>query len=259
MEINFYKYHGTGNDFIIINNFNNSLHLQEKQIQLMCDRRFGIGADGLILVEQKKGVDFYMNYFNSDGKQGSMCGNGGRATVQFVHNYIQKKNEYVFIAPDGQHTAFVDTSTNLIHLQMKNIHQITQFENDFILDSGSPHYIKFVKNLHSFDVYDCGKKIRNLPAFKEAGINVNFIEEINNYLFVSTFERGVENETLSCGTGVTASAILSKKDVLGKNLVLIKTKGGDLQVAFNNKGNHVFEDIWLIGNACFVFKGIFNI
>lgn len=255
MEIDFYKYHGTGNDFIIINNLPNKIVLNEEKIQLLCDRRFGIGADGLILLEQKKGVDFYMNYFNSDGKQGSMCGNGGRATVQFVHDFIEIKNEYLFLAPDGQHIAKVNESENLIHLQMKNIHQITPYENDFIINAGSPHYLKFVKNLITFDVHENGKKIRNLPAFKKEGINVNFIEEIDNYLYVSTFERGVENETLSCGTGVTASAILYKKNVLGKNHVLIKTKGGDLQVAFTNMGNNVFEDIWLIGNACYVFKG----
>lgn len=254
MMIHFYKYQATGNDFIIINNLNNTVNLHSQDIEFLCNRKLGIGADGLILIEKKLNYDFYMNYFNADGKQGSMCGNGGRASVLFFYEHVLSKDNYCFYAPDGVHHAQI-SSSKIVSLQMKNIHEITPHENDHIIDTGSPHYLKYVSNIDHVVVVEEGKKIRNSAPFKEKGINVNFIEDKINHICVATFERGVEDETLSCGTGVTASAILWKKNILGENMVDIVTKGGHLQVKFTNFGNHNFQNVWLQGASLFVFNG----
>jgi diaminopimelate epimerase len=256
MKIPFYKYQGTGNDFIIIDNSENEYSgLSQNLIHHLCDRKFGIGADGLILFNTKAGVDFEMDYFNSDGKRSSMCGNGGRSIVQFYIDKGKHQLSYTFSAPDGQHEAEVDTHGN-IRLKMNNVTDVTSHNGQFILNTGSPHYVKFVNNLKEADVYEIGRDIRYSKDFKEHGINVNLVEVLEeDSIFVRTYERGVENETLSCGTGVTAAAIVAAHNQKGFNKVNVKTLGGTLSVEFKKISDIEFEDIWLCGPASMVFKG----
>lgn len=256
MKIPFYKYQGTGNDFIIIDNSKNEYTgLTQKTIQLLCDRKFGIGADGLILFNQKEGVDFEMDYFNADGRRSSMCGNGGRCIVKFYADQGHEKLSYTFLAPDGIHNAEIDQK-NRVRLKMNNVNRVITHHNHCILNTGSPHYVKFVTQLEELDVYENGKEIRNNKEFKAEGINVNFVEVLaEDQIFVRTYERGVEAETLSCGTGVTAAALVAAHNERGFNNVVIKTLGGELSVEFNKMGENEFTDIWLCGPASKVFEG----
>jgi diaminopimelate epimerase len=259
MKIKFQKYQGTGNDFIIINN--ESLNFPQKNHQLisrLCDRKLGIGSDGLILITPSESLDYEMVYFNSDGNLGSMCGNGARCSVKFAQNNNLIKNQTIFNAFDGNHSATI--VDNQVFLSMKDVLDIKSFGKDLILNTGSPHYIQIIEELDSFDVFKQGKKIRNSSEFKKEGINVNFVKIISDSEFyVRTFERGVENETLSCGTGVTAVALAmyhSGKTKL-KNLK-INTNGGVLKVVFKST-DFGFEKIILSGNVELVYKGEFII
>jgi diaminopimelate epimerase len=259
MKIKFQKYQGTGNDFIIINN--ESLNFPQKNHQLisrLCDRKLGIGSDGLILITPSESLDYEMVYFNSDGNLGSMCGNGARCSVKFAQNNNLIKNQTIFNAFDGNHSATI--IDNQVFLSMKDVLDIKSFGKDLILNTGSPHYIQIIEELDSFDVFKQGKKIRNSSEFKKEGINVNFVKIISDSEFyVRTFERGVENETLSCGTGVTAVALAmyhSGKTKL-KNLK-INTNGGVLKVVFKST-DFGFEKIILSGNVELVYKGEFII
>lgn len=254
--LKFYKYQGTGNDFVMIDNRDKILKYNTKLIKNLCDRKFGIGADGLICLEKPADaeVDFRMVYFNADGNESSMCGNGGRCIVAFAKflNLIEKS--CIFKAIDGVHEAKVDDEMN-VQLKMKDIHQIDKFANSYILDTGSPHYVKMVNNLNDIDVKKQGAEIRYSDDFKNDGINVNFVQIEKDKLHIRTFERGVEDETLSCGTGVTAAALASfSANLIPYQQVNIKTKGGELQVKFDisEKG---FNNIWLIGPTQQVFKG----
>jgi diaminopimelate epimerase len=260
MELTFYKYQGTGNDFIIMDNRENKIELNREQIRNMCDRHFGIGADGLMLINNKAGYDFEMLYYNADGNIGSMCGNGGRCIVQFVYDRIMQKPEYIFSAVDGDHKASIEND-GWIDLKMKNVDgvEVTAF-SDYILDTGSPHYIKSVGHVWDVDVVKQGREIRYSRRFAEKGINVNFVEtNEDESISVRTYERGVEDETLSCGTGVTASALMFAHNDNGFNRVNVKTKGGNLAVEFIKKPDAVFENIWLCGPAKFVFKGLVEV
>ena len=254
MEIQFYKYQGTGNDFIMIDDRQNHFDQENcKLIALLCDRKFGIGADGLILIRNHPDYDFEMIYFNADGHEGSMCGNGGRAIVRFAHDLGVIGNETKFIAVDGEHLALV--SSDAISLKMMNVSNIEEGSDFFYLNTGSPHYVKFLdEDLTQTDIITGGKAVRYSERFKEAGTNVNFIEKTaTDSLYVRTYERGVEDETLSCGTGVTACALASS--YLGMNSpIAIKTLGGNLTVSFDKK-NKTFENIYLIGPAKKVFSG----
>ena len=252
----FYKYHGTGNDFIIIDGRNNEFELQNEQVRKLCHRRFGIGADGLMIMKNETNYDFGMIYYNADGNPGSMCGNGGRCMVQFAYDSGLHKSEYLFKAVDGDHTATIE-SNKWIDLKMKDVDSIeTSIFSDFILDTGSPHYVKPVSDARNIDVFREGREIRYNKRFAEAGINVNFVElEEDGDIFVRTYERGVEDETLSCGTGVTASALAFAHNDNGFNRVSVKTPGGNLAVEFTKTGDASFKDIWLCGPAAFVFKG----
>ncbi len=255
MKIEFYKYQGAGNDFILLDNRNNKYNdLTTQHVKHLCDRHFGIGADGLMLLNEKKGYDFEMVYYNADGMESSMCGNGGRCIVRFAYDLGIVLTEYKFLATDGQHKASFD-ERNWIQLQMRDVHEIDKRYNDFIVDTGSPHYIKFVTNVMDRDVFTEGKKIRNSHDFEEEGINVNFVEQDDDWITVRTYERGVEDETLSCGTGVTASALVSAHNDLGFNRVEVRTKGGHLAVEFDKIGEDHFKHIYLCGPATFVFKG----
>ncbi|MFM1794199.1 MAG: hypothetical protein RL642_584 [Bacteroidota bacterium] len=257
MEIHFYKYQGTGNDFIILDNRDGKYNsLKDEVIAKLCHRKFGIGADGLMLLENAAGYDFKMKYHNADGKEGSMCGNGGRCLVQFAHDKGIKKDVYHFIAVDGPHEARIKDN-GLVSLKMKDVNHIDISSESSVLNTGSPHYIHWISNLDGFDVYNQGKQIRYNDTYKKEGINVNFVQKHENGLRVRTYERGVEDETLSCGTGVTAAAIASSNH-MGEQEVKVDVEGGTLAVSFNRTGDKEFTDVWLIGPAQFVFTGNYS-
>ncbi len=255
MNIHFYKYHGTGNDFVILDNRNEEYrHLSKAQIKFICDRRFGIGADGLMLLSLLDSYDFEMKYYNADGRESSMCGNGGRCLVKFAYDMGIIKSSYHFLAVDGRHEAFFDDH-GWVQLKMKDVNKVDEDDGNCIIDTGSPHYVKIVNDVRNYDVFDEGKRIRYSKEFKEQGINVNFVEMEHDRIWVRTYERGVENETLSCGTGVTASALACAHNNLGFNRVEVQTPGGHLAVEFDKHGDNYFKDIWLCGPATFVFTG----
>ena len=254
MNLNFYKYQGTGNDFIILDNRHQNISLTNKNVKRLCDRRFGIGADGLMLLNVKEGYDFEMVYYNSDGNQSSMCGNGGRCLVKFAHDKGIHKSTYHFIAVDGAHEATIDDN-GWVNLKMKDVSGIRKNFLDSILDTGSPHYIKPTRDVRNYDVVKAGKEIRYSDGFKKEGINVNFVEGAEDRIFVRTYERGVEDETLSCGTGVTAAALVFAHNEVGFNRVEVTTPGGNLAVEFDKTGEEEFKNIWLCGPAEFVFAG----
>lgn len=254
MQIEFSKYQGTGNDFVIIDNRAGDIQLTTSQIAFLCDRRKGVGADGLMLLGVQAGYDFKMTYFNADGTEGTMCGNGGRCLTQYAFDKGICKENYSFIAIDGPHEASI-AKNGWVHLKMKDVSEVEKGVDFIITNTGSPHYIQFVKDIKNLDVYGLGKAIRYNDRFANEGINVNFVEQQAGQIFVRTYERGVENETLSCGTGVTAAALLSNIDNTGTHTIQIETLGGKLAVSFNNLGNHTFENIWLMGPGTFVFNG----
>lgn len=260
MKIEFYKYQGAGNDFILLDNRQNIYNeITTEQIKHLCDRHFGIGADGLMLLNNKEGYDFEMIYFNSDGNIGSMCGNGGRCIAKFASKLGIKKKEYHFLASDGEHEAEIDLDKE-VSLKMQDVNEVRFLSDYFLLNTGSPHYIKYVKDLANIDVTTEGRKIRNSKEFVEKGVNVNFVEIISDdKIFVRTYERGVENETLSCGTGVTASALISAHNEKGFNTVEVKTIGGNLRVEFEKMSETEFRNIRLCGPAQFVFSGEINL
>ena len=259
MNLNFYKYQGAGNDFVLIDNRKNTVNNHNKeQVSLICNRRFGIGADGLMLLNSHAEYDFEMKYYNADGNLGSMCGNGGRCIVAFAKQLGIIQNETTFLAVDGPHYAKIADKEGWVNLQMIDVETITQTENAFTLNTGSPHYVVLQPNLEDFDVYTAGKKIRNSPLFLAKGINVNFVEEKGDEYAVRTYERGVEDETFACGTGVTAVALAMAKlkNQLGEHTTKIKTLGGALEIKFIFDGQK-FKDVFLCGPAKAVFQGQF--
>ncbi len=255
MELDFFKYQGTGNDFVMIDGMDDPVHLSPGFIKHCCDRRFGIGADGLIQLMRHENHDFEMLYFNADGKPGSMCGNGGRCAVQFAIDKDYVKENCRFWAADGSHEAWY-LSDGLISLQMNDVKQVKRMGDDFFLDTGSPHFVRFVNAIENYDVFSEGRAVRNNPTFKDAGTNVNFIEWQNEKLFVRTYERGVEEETLSCGTGVTASAIVAGTMRSNEKMqeIHVNTRGGALIVKFRIAPDG-YSEIRLEGPAAFVFNG----
>ncbi len=262
MKTQFYKYQGTGNDFILIDNRQTLFNADNNLISKLCNRRFGIGADGLILLNNKPGYDFEMVYFNSDGKMSTMCGNGGRCVVAFANSLGIIINEAKFTASDGEHIAKIINSENdkrIISLQMKDVEEIKVNKDNIIMNTGSPHYIKFAKRVEQLNVVKQGSKIRNSIEYLLDGINVNFVYKEKDSLFVRTYERGVEDETLSCGTGVVASAlafaIKNKKSI---SSIKVRTLGGNLNVSFQKVGSK-FYDIWLEGPVTLVYSGEYNI
>jgi diaminopimelate epimerase len=252
----FQKYQGTGNDFILLDDREHSFdHTNEKLIAHLCDRRFGIGADGLMLLRNKQGYDFEMVYFNSDGKPSSMCGNGGRCISRFaVDTGAVKKHELNFLAVDGAHTAIVGPET--VKLKMNDVTAVESGDGFFYLSTGSPHYVKFMEEVEKMNVVEEGKKIRYNDRFAKEGTNVNFVNKEKDGIFVRTYERGVEDETLSCGTGVTASALAAalSGNATAADKCTVHTRGGNLSVHFRREGNS-FTNVWLEGPATFVFKG----
>ncbi len=256
MELSFYKYQGTGNDFILFDNRHAQINLSTEQINKLCDRRFGIGADGLMLLELEPGLDFKMVYFNNDGNQSSMCGNGGRCIVAFAKHLKIIDDKTRFLAIDGIHEAVIEADGR-VSLKMQDVKEMEVGSDYFYLNTGSPHYVKQVESVEQYDVFNEGKKVRNNERYFEEGTNVNFIEKIEDHLFVRTFERGVEAETFSCGTGVTAAALVAgyKGISNSKNNCIIKTLGGILEVTFEKVLDYNFYNIWLKGSAEMVFSG----
>jgi diaminopimelate epimerase len=224
-------------------------------IKNICDRKFGIGADGLMFLQEKKGYDFEMKYFNANGSESTMCGNGGRCLVQFAKDSDIKKENYLFLAVDGDHEAnFGDDGW--VNLKMKNVEEIKSIGDHFLLNTGSPHYVIYENDILHTNVVEKGRHIRNNAQFEQEGVNVNFVENLDeDAIYVRTYERGVEDETLSCGTGVTAAALVSAHNDRGFNAVNVKTLGGNLRVEFDKVEENKFENIWLCGPAIFVYKG----
>lgn len=260
MTLHFCKYQGAGNDFVMLDNRNHELDaLSTKQIRQICDRRFGIGADGLILLQLKAGFDFEMKYFNADGKESSLCGNGARCLVKYAYAEGIHKNSYHFYAIDGEHQAEIEPD-HTIRLKMQDVQAVEKRNGSFVLNTGSPHYVKKVNDVRNLNVYEKGREIRYSRDYENEGINVNFVETLNeNSIYVRTYERGVENETLSCGTGAVAAAIASAHNNNGFNRVEIETKGGNLSVEFEKINEQHFSNIWLSGPAEFVFEGTINL
>lgn len=259
--LNFSKYQGTGNDFILIDNrVNAGYQYPLEVIQQLCDRRFGVGADGVMALQNKDGYDFEMVYYNSDGKIGSMCGNGGRCIVSFAKQLGIITLETNFLAVDGPHYAKISETGDWVSLQMINVEAISEDNEAFVLDTGSPHYVSCVTDLKNKDVYNDGYKIRYNPTYSEQGINVNFVEDMGNHYFVRTYERGVENETYACGTGVTAvaMAMAKQKGLSGQINTPISVLGGQLNVRFDYDGLR-FTNVFLEGPATFVFEGSIKI
>ncbi|WP_339608585.1 diaminopimelate epimerase [uncultured Roseivirga sp.] len=254
--IQFHKYQGTGNDFVMIDN--RQLEIDKSDLSFvsqLCDRRFGVGADGVILIEDHAEFDFEMIYYNPDGSQ-SLCGNGSRCAVMFAKSLGIIQDNTEFLAIDGPHEAFITDGE--VHLLMNDVAEHELIGDDFLINTGSPHYIQYVPNAHDIDVVESGREIRYSDRFKNEGVNVNFIEECpNNSLVIRTYERGVENETLSCGTGCTAAA-LSFALKGGESPIRLNAVGGELQVSFNQE-NNIFKDIYLIGPAEKVLEGVIEL
>lgn len=256
MQLKFYKYQGTGNDFVMIDNRQNFFPKNDtKLIERLCDRRFGIGADGLILLENDNSTDFRMVYYNSDGNESSMCGNGGRCLVAFAKSLNVINNGATFIATDGLHHAIIDEN-GIVSLQMKDVDEVKIDSEYVFLNTGSPHHVTLVNDLEHYNVKENGAEIRYSDLYGKAGSNVNFVNQISeNHFRLRTYERGVEDETLSCGTGATATAIAM--NVIGKtksDAIDIDVEGGKLKVTFE-KTDKGFEKVFLIGPATFVFEG----
>lgn len=260
MKIDFYKYHGAGNDFIIIDNRPFAWVPDPETVALLCNRHFGIGADGLMLLSEKMEFDFGMTYFNADGRESTMCGNGGRCIAAFAHTLGITGDSMRFHAIDGEHHAVFlpkegNTNEHQIQLRMVNPSRVTNYSDGFLVDTGSPHWVIIVPNVSEIRVSELGRKLRNDPRFLPDGVNVDFVEILNDCLRVRTYERGVEDETLSCGTGVTAASLVAATlDPENPGRYRIITQGGELNVRFTRTGSR-FCDVWLEGPAAFVFKG----
>lgn len=257
MKIHFFKYHGAGNDFVLLDNRSHtydSIKNQDKVAQI-CHRRFGVGADGLMMLENEPGFDFKMVYYNADGNLGSMCGNGGRCIVAFAHHLGITKSTANFIAADGKHEATV-IKPHYIDLKMNDLKQMDIYPDHIVLNTGSPHYIEEVNNLEDYPVFEKGKAIRYSKEFPK-GINVNFIEQKENNWYIRTYERGVEDETWACGTGATAAAlaIAELKNLYNISELRLQAKGGALTIKFKRTGPGYFEDVWLCGGAEYVYEG----
>lgn len=253
MKVNFYKYQGTGNDFVMIDNRENKVDKTNlKLVAKLCDRKFGIGADGLILIENHPEVDFDMIYFNADGTK-SFCGNGSRCAVAFAKHLGIIENKTTFNAIDGIHEAIINGE--LIELKMGNVSEIEKGTDYFFIDTGSPHYIQYTDSVQKIDIVPTAHKVRYNERFKLKGTNVNFVQKVAETLEMRTYERGVEDETLSCGTGATAVALSGAIKHGLASPVAIKVQGGELQIKFNQISDNEFNDIWLIGKGELVYSG----
>lgn len=267
----FYKYQGAGNDFLIADNRDGAVQLSQQQIAALCDRRYGVGADGLMLLESGEGYDFRMVYYNSDGSGGMMCGNGGRCIVAFAADC--GISHFDFDAADGFHTAeilSVDGPAKTVRLKMKDVQEYSRYgsltgasvESDgYFLDTGTRHYVRFVKGLEEYDIVNEGRDIRyNAVELQPVGANVNFVEPTDGGIKVRTYEKGVEDETFACGTGIVASVLASYVNGIqpssvesdGRIRYAVKAKRDDLSVDFIPGTEGLAKDIWLTGPATYV-------
>lgn len=249
----FYKYQGTGNDFILIDGRAEIPTLTQSEIEKLCHRRFGIGADGLIILAPHDTLDFRMIYYNSDGRESTMCGNGGRCIAQFAHD-LEMGQDFKFMAIDGPHAA--EVLPDRVRLQMKDVEEVKPQDADWFTDTGSPHHVVFHDHPDELDIISAARAIRYGSTYQEEGVNVNFIQGKEQNWQMRTYERGVEDETYSCGTGVTAAALVAHKaGRVTKSPVYMQTKGGNLQVSFDYCESQGYTNIWLEGPAQKVFKG----
>ncbi|MDA9262119.1 diaminopimelate epimerase [Flavobacteriales bacterium] len=256
MNLKFHKYQGTGNDFVMIDNRESVFDKNNlKLVSHLCDRKFGIGADGLILIENHDKVDFDMIYFNADGTK-SFCGNGSRCAVAFAKylNIIESKT--TFNAIDGIHEAIINEG--IVELKMGNVGQVEKGDDYFFINTGSPHYIEYKEDVQALDIVTEAHKVRYNSRFTEQGTNVNYVQKKSDVLEIRTYERGVEDETLSCGTGATAVALSGALKHGMKSPIAIKVQGGELQIKFNQVSSDEFNDIWLIGKGEKVYSGAFE-
>ncbi|MFO8129794.1 MAG: diaminopimelate epimerase [Bacteroidales bacterium] len=260
MKIEFHKYQGTGNDFILIDNRTKCFKKDARVIRHLCDRNFGIGSDGIIFLEHSPEADFGMDFYNPDGTPAGMCGNGGRCIAGYAFSLGIIEKNTVFMAGDGLHEALIlgrDKGMFTIRLKMKDP-EIIRREKDFmVVDSGVPHYLLFQENIESSDLIAIARKIRYSPEYKKHGINIDLIEKQKHSIFVRSYERGIEGETLSCGTGVTASAIGAAPAYAFKSPIRVQTKGGILHVHYHHETSG-FYNVWLEGNASEVFSGVIS-
>jgi diaminopimelate epimerase len=258
MNIHFFKYHGAGNDFVIIDNRDMTFDADNfSLIEKICLRRFGIGADGLMLLQEHPRFDFEMRYFNSDGREASMCGNGGRCIVAFANKLKIIGKKTTFLAVDGEHRAILENDGE-VNLRMGDVGSFEVNGDDYVLDTGSPHFVRFVETLEGLDVLQEGRAIRTNDRFRSKGINVNFAQLRDGALTVYTYERGVEAETLACGTGITASALCAAlRAGISSGTLQVTAKGGLLSVSFE-KSEEGFSNIWLKGPVAYVFEGKFH-
>lgn len=259
MKYDFYKFQGNGNDFVILDGRSQPPDLTTEKIKLICDRHFGIGADGLMILLEDEEADFKMIYYNADGLLSTMCGNGGRCIAAFAFMQDISEDQMFFIAHDGLHKAIINSEIQIgrsfdVSLSMNDVSDVVREDNFYVINTGSPHYVEFVDKVAEIDVFKDGRKTRYSERFSPEGINVNFVEIGHKRIFVRTYERGVEDETLSCGTGVTASAIAAFLET-GKKDLSIHTTGGEFSVDFNETEDGVFSSVWLRGPAEMVFKG----
>ena len=259
-ETRFFKFHGAGNDFILIDDRDRSFPVSPELIRKMCDRHFGIGADGLILLRKREGYDFVMVYFNSDGKESSMCGNGGRCSIALADFLSLVVKDARFLATDGEHHGTILHRTEKkwqIKLKMSDVKGVEKDPSGYLVNTGSPHLVKQVDSADQVDVFRDGKNIRNSGQFALEGVNVNFVEWSRKELYARTYERGVENETLSCGTGATAAALAyAYEKGLPAGEIIVRTRGGRLTVSFRRSSDG-YTDIWLEGPAELVFYGTY--
>jgi diaminopimelate epimerase len=255
-NIRFYKYHGTGNDFVIILSERHESWMNETWISGICDRHFGVGADGLIAILPSEAADFKMVYYNADGREGSMCGNGGRCAAAFAWKHKLAGESMLFEAYDGLHKAEIvnhNKQSTQVKLQLSDVDTWDQTPEAILINTGSPHYVVQVNDLESIDLVAEGRKIRYNRSISEQGVNVNFFRMRNGKVELRTYERGVEAETLSCGTGVTAAAMAASL-WYGGNSFEIAMPGGNLKVQFNSEQSR-FSQVWLEGPAQLVFEG----
>ncbi|MEN9640525.1 MAG: hypothetical protein RLZZ262_2394 [Bacteroidota bacterium] len=256
MRIPFSKYQGTGNDFIMIDNRSGNVTLSKEKIISLCDRKFGIGADGVVLIEETGFSEFYMNFYNPDGSQ-SFCGNGSRCAVRFAQRLGIVGSAGEFKAIDTKHD--FESDDEVVRIQMKNVLGIENEDQHFVIHTGSPHYIVYRKDIDQMDLISTAREVRYSRRFAEDGINVNYVEDLDGEIKMRTYERGVENETLSCGTGVTAAALSYGYLHPELNDITVHTKGGKLRVSFKTVGIGEFEEVHLIGPADWVFDGEFEL
>lgn len=260
MKIPFVKYHGAGNDFILIDDRNGQWDalISGEWVAKVCHRRFGIGGDGLILLQQgKDGADFFMKYYNSDGRTSTFCGNGGRCIVSYAEALGIHHGHTKFLGTDGWHAGSIDHH-GVVELSMINVNEIIKLgDGGYQLYTGSPHYVAYVDNINELDVRAKGRAIRNSVPFAKEGINVNFIQSMGPAeIHIRTYERGVEDETMACGTGVVAAAIANavyQNDFSGE--CTVHARGGILRVKYVRKGQQEFTEVFLIGPAVEVFRG----